>query len=108
MVKPQDSGVVRHNMKTSGILIQVSTSRIPDVMGGEMAVHLPDGRLFHWDHMTDQQRDQLMALQQDRAPDMVCYIWRVDAEGPDVDVEIEPSPTAPTKTLGDWLGEDQS
>lgn len=93
-------------MVTTGLLIQAGTSRIPEIATGEMAVHLPDGRLLHWDHMTPEQRDQLQELQSERAPDLMCYIWKVDAEGSDnIYSPTDPAPSQPTSTLGAWLDE---
>jgi len=91
----------------NAILLQVDRSRVEGIENGQMAVQFPDGSLQHFTNMDEEQKTQLRDCMTARAPDLVLYVWGIDATGPDgvrPPKDITPPKTPTAATLGEWLG----
>jgi len=91
----------------NAILLQVDRSRVEGIENGQMAVQLPDGSLQHFANMDEEQKEQLRGIMMSKAPDLVMYVWGINATDPETGIkppkDITPPKTPSPATLSEWL-----
>ena len=93
-------------MDGNALLMEVSASRVAELVNGQTAVLQPDGKLIQFHEMDEGQQAQVDQIKLDRPPDCVMYVWSIIATGPDgvqPPKDITPPPKATPATLGEWL-----